>query len=560
MSSTTHKNARFLPASVFVIDLVKHSVRPKEQITKIQDILRGVFADAASTFTSEELRFNYTGDGYFCAFLGNSSGSALDFISRAVPELSRKLKPFEQTFRAGVDIGLIKLTNDPLTKGEEFFDQVGINASRLQAMAEPGEILCTEIFHAIYAPSFPGSFSTEWKKVSGKDRSLNAYQVFPINYEELRQLFSELLHKAATDVEIPSKQKPEILVVDDERVLGEFFTAVLGPGYEVTWIDRAERALEIFRPDKFPVVITDVRMMGMDGIELTEQLLEIDPHACVIAMSAYRPIETNKRFLALGGLLFLSKPFNPRELQDVIWASVQYLPLFKKHVGRLGDNIFQLFRALLTLRHHLRELDALAEKSPHHVVHLLRHKAKQLIALFLWDIGPRRDVLGAIEIANTQFGRLLHLSKVVSRIDTEQLEAFLRQYVQEQGKIHPEIQFSFVGGVSQTEPKLLPLGAALTLSICELLDNAVSAIAGTGTVLVEITYLKASGLMHVIVHDNGPGIPSEIMPDLFREGVSTKGNGRGLGLSLIQSVILSLKGEMKYEFRNGARFTLLIPV
>ena len=63
-----------------------------------------------------------------------------------------------------------------------------------------------------------------------------------------------------------------------------------------------------------------------------------------------------------------------------------------------------------------------------------------------------------------------------------------------------------------------------------------------------------------MVSDSGPGVQPDIMQQLFTEGISTKGSGRGLGLSLVREAVGALKGEIRYEYHAGARFFVVLPI
>lgn len=121
---------------------------------------------------------------------------------------------------------------------------------------------------------------------------------------------------------IPSRlQGRSILVVDDQdmvlRVVSRMLTHL---GLEVTAAGSGEQALAL-RDDRdapFDLVLTDVLMPGIDGIELTRRLLERDPDACVVFMSAYG---THTLGEDLPGRL-LAKPFDRVALADTLQSTV----------------------------------------------------------------------------------------------------------------------------------------------------------------------------------------------------------------------------------------------
>ena len=107
-----------------------------------------------------------------------------------------------------------------------------------------------------------------------------------------------------------------VLIVDDERTLARAMKVFLGEGgYETETAPDAEQALvalERLRPD---VVFTDVRLPGMNGIELLKRIREFDPSIAVIVMTAYGSIEQAVEAVKLGAFDYIKKPIDLEELK-----------------------------------------------------------------------------------------------------------------------------------------------------------------------------------------------------------------------------------------------------
>jgi two-component system nitrogen regulation sensor histidine kinase NtrY len=99
-------------------------------------------------------------------------------------------------------------------------------------------------------------------------------------------------------------------------------------------------------------------------------------------------------------------------------------------------------------------------------------------------------------------------------------------------------------------------------AILNLVDNAVEAVGGAGTVTVETEYVAESGRVRLIVGDNGPGIPSEDRDRLFLPYVSTKVAGMGLGLPIVSEIVNEHGGVIRVEDNqpSGCRFIVEMPV
>ncbi len=112
-----------------------------------------------------------------------------------------------------------------------------------------------------------------------------------------------------------------ILVVDDEASLRGLLSEVLtDDGYTVTTAESAEEALKIYNEDPFPVVVSDIRMAGMNGIELLKKLREINESTQVVIITSHASIDSAVTALREGAYDYLVKPF---EDLDVISAVVK---------------------------------------------------------------------------------------------------------------------------------------------------------------------------------------------------------------------------------------------
>jgi len=106
-----------------------------------------------------------------------------------------------------------------------------------------------------------------------------------------------------------------VLLVDDDRVARvPLRDDIREAGYEVDEAGSAEEALDLLRRNPYDVVVTDLRMPGMDGIELLERIKAQRPDAEVIVITAYGTVQTAVRAMKLGAYEYLTKPFDNEEL------------------------------------------------------------------------------------------------------------------------------------------------------------------------------------------------------------------------------------------------------
>ena len=109
----------------------------------------------------------------------------------------------------------------------------------------------------------------------------------------------------------------KVLVVDDDAVVGKSFNRVLSEkkGYVVTTVENAHEALKQIREQSFDVVFTDIKMPGMDGVELAEKVKASQPWTPVVIITGYGTTENEVRAKAAGVTEFMRKPLSPEMIE-----------------------------------------------------------------------------------------------------------------------------------------------------------------------------------------------------------------------------------------------------
>ena len=126
---------------------------------------------------------------------------------------------------------------------------------------------------------------------------------------------------------------PSILIVDDKDSLRDMLTRTLSlEGYEVETASDGKDALKIADARRFDVVLTDLKLPSMDGIEILSRLKERDPFMEVIMMTAFGTIETAVHAMKLGAFDFLTKPFDPEHLSLLLKRAIENQRLAAENV------------------------------------------------------------------------------------------------------------------------------------------------------------------------------------------------------------------------------------
>jgi DNA-binding NtrC family response regulator len=115
------------------------------------------------------------------------------------------------------------------------------------------------------------------------------------------------------------KEKLEVMVVDDEPIVGKRLKPALTKyGYDVEVFDNPVKAIDRFDQKEFDVVVTDLRMDDLNGIEVLEHVTAKSSKTKVIFITAYATVENAREALVKGAFDFIAKPFKPNDLRMAI--------------------------------------------------------------------------------------------------------------------------------------------------------------------------------------------------------------------------------------------------
>ena len=120
-----------------------------------------------------------------------------------------------------------------------------------------------------------------------------------------------------------STNKLQVLVIDDDAVVGRSFDRVLSDkGYEVSTALSGEEALETINETNFDVVFTDIKMPGMDGLEVTERIKARCPWTPVVVITGYGTDDNEAKASVLGASGFVRKPLTPEMIESITMKAV----------------------------------------------------------------------------------------------------------------------------------------------------------------------------------------------------------------------------------------------
>ncbi|MGB3694445.1 MAG: response regulator [Spirulinaceae cyanobacterium] len=116
----------------------------------------------------------------------------------------------------------------------------------------------------------------------------------------------------------------KILVVDDEKNIRMTVAKALDPlGYKVHTAFDGKDALYQLQAEKFDLILTDLQMPGMNGMELLGKATELYPEIKIALISAHGTVDNAVEAMKIGAVDFLQKPFTPKELRDLVYRMLE---------------------------------------------------------------------------------------------------------------------------------------------------------------------------------------------------------------------------------------------
>jgi DNA-binding NtrC family response regulator len=119
--------------------------------------------------------------------------------------------------------------------------------------------------------------------------------------------------------------KARILVIDDEDIVRISCDRALSPeGFEVVMAKSGFEGLELLEKEKFDLVLSDLKMPDMDGIEVLKKIKEQWPDVEVIIITGYQTVDTAVKSIKLGAYDYIEKPFSPDVLITAVTKALEH--------------------------------------------------------------------------------------------------------------------------------------------------------------------------------------------------------------------------------------------
>lgn len=368
--------------------------------------------------------------------------------------------------------------------------------------------------------------------------------------------------------------KKEILLADDETDIREILRLPLSDlGYQVFEAENGEQALRIFEEKQPPIVLTDIKMPIMDGIELLQKIKRINPETEVIMITGHGDMDLAIKSLKCEATDFISKPINVDVLEIALRRAVEKI-LTRQKLREYTENLERLVSEKMELKSHLSSLGLMIGSISHGIKGLMTGLDG---GMYLLNSGISKNnqekIKEGFEVIKVIVGRIRSLVQDIlfyskerdlkcERIDTLSFADEVAMVI-EQKLMNQNIEFvkDFDLRVGKCEVDASHVNSALI----NILENAVDACARDKKdephkIIFRVRNDKKDIIFDVL--DNGVGMDRETRDRIFTPFFSSKGEkGTGLGLFISKKIVEQHGGNIvvKSTEGKGTLFRIRIP-
>lgn len=402
------------------------------------------------------------------------------------------------------------------------------------------------------------------------------------------------------DVSATSKLGGVLMIVDDDEGVRSTLWLLFRDLYQVLLAEDAKKAIEIASAREIDVVICDIRMPAVSGIQLLGKIKEIDPGTEVIMLTAYETLETAREALRLGACDYLSKPHSVEGMREAVERAMSRRAVtleIRNHDRKLRElqreihdrqlreelarTHSEIYASILhDINGPMMVIRGYVDKMRHEMLSTQRLDAAGVTALRQHINSIDHQIIHCLDISRRYLGFLEGRTQADAPVPVNQIFADLKDLVE----MHPNARKNQLQ-IHPVPQNVTPLIHATDL-LSILLNLTINALQSTtdahrvelkGRLLPRTPHHKdgpnerflpqpqptRDAVLSVAVQDNGPGMSEEVLDRAFQPHFTTKGVGRGfgLGLSIVRRLVVQANGAIHLYSRpgEGTIFTVYLP-
>jgi signal transduction histidine kinase len=366
----------------------------------------------------------------------------------------------------------------------------------------------------------------------------------------------------------------KILLVDDEPDIREVLNLSLSDlGYHVFEAENGESALSKFKEVRPPIVLTDIKMPNMDGIELLQKVKHENPDTEVIMITGHGDMDLAIKSLKYEATDFIAKPIDVEALQIALRRARDRI-ITRQKLKEYTENLETLVREKSELQNHLSSLGLMIGSISHGIKGLLTGLDG---GMYLVDSGFAKEnheqIKEGWDIVKLMIGRIRKMVVDIlfyakkrelkwERVDalsfSEEVAAVVESKIRKQG-------IEFVRDFSSKTGELEIDAGYIHSALINIIENAIDACARDGSKeshKIVFGVREHRDFIFFDVFDDGIGMDADTREKIFTPLFSSKGNkGTGLGLYISNKIIEQHGGKIHVSSTpgQGTLFRIRIP-
>ncbi|MFH1914306.1 MAG: response regulator [Pseudomonadota bacterium] len=371
-------------------------------------------------------------------------------------------------------------------------------------------------------------------------------------------------------------QKTVLLVDDEEGIRTVLSLAIADAGYEVVTAATGAQALELLAAREIPLIVTDIRMPGMDGLELLKRVKGDWPDSEVIMITGHGDMDVAIESLRLGAGDFITKPLYENALEISLKRAEEKIAIrdqLREYTENLEHLVLEKSKELVEAERMAAVGQTVASMS-----HAIKNVAGGLEGgMFVIEKGleleNREYLRQGWEMVRRDVERIRNLSMelldyakpvTINPVDADP-DAPARQVHDLMASQAATSGVELVLDLAETLPSMRIDPNAIHQCLTNLVSNAIDACQDRleGEKKVVIRTRDGGGMaVRYEVEDTGHGIAPEILTRIFNSFFTTKGSrGTGIGLMATKKLVKEMGGSIMANSRagQGAIFTITIP-
>jgi two-component system, sensor histidine kinase and response regulator len=376
-----------------------------------------------------------------------------------------------------------------------------------------------------------------------------------------------------------------VLVVDDEKEIRSFLSKALRRlgGFQVELAESGEEALRKLEKEPFNLVLTDLKMPEMDGLQLIAEIAKSKPETLTIMMTGHGTIDSALEAMKLGASDYITKPLN----LDEMLLRLQKVLEEKQRFVKLKDFADQLERTNLELR----KIDSMKSEFVSVASHELRtplaaiknavqlmltgktgevnENQKKFLSMAERNINRLTNILNdLLNLSRIESGKMAFKCENIELGDILELAASSLRPHAEVKSIQIDVQ------LPESLPTIYGDQEKIEQILTNLIGNAIKFTPDGGKILISARpppHDQKEGYGQAVaisVKDTGIGIPAEHRTAIFEKFHQVEGSlrrsmsGTGLGLAITKGLVEAQQGKIvvESEMGKGSTFTFTLPV